>query len=315
MKSFFNLQVILLGLLLRFIFSYHDISRMTSGLLVGPQFTNDVILECGFLHARAVGYLASPTWCSQGFASIVLKAFGNLSMATQMNLLRLSAIVMQLMVAKMIHTIETATIGPSAAKGFSAAFYWLNPWCIVACLQSPIPIALHFLISATIASINHLHISISIMLYIALYVWSFQFLALLPCVIWLLFVSLRAYSVFIYQSMMLVSSIILTTTVLLYASSSKARHAIHFATTYYAASLYEEIHGLDSYSHSPSVSLTWYLNVQVFSDNIRQYFNKLYYFQPFVLAFPIVIRLQNSPYEAVSCYISNTVFFIIVKFV
>jgi hypothetical protein len=57
-------------------------------------------------------------------------------------------------------------------------------------------------------------------------------------------------------------------------------------------SVIESVNTVDVHTYSPTFSVFWYLNTQMF-DEFSDYFSFLYFFQPFLYSWPLTMRLKN----------------------
>lgn len=288
-------SLIAVGLVFRAILHSVDPSSTTQGLMVGPAFSNDLILECSFLNHRQHLNIAPANWCSSYIARFFFGILEMFSKGSQENILMILGLLAQLFVASALEHIEKKTSGSNS--GLASKLYWLNPLTMLSFHLSPIPHLLHVLIAMVLISVTRFDFVTSCASMLILVSCSLQFFAMIPSFCLLHLPEIPVYKYHFLETVFFVTCIIATVTFSFYSLFDVIRHYFDLIFEVVYNMFYQEVFSVDSRSFSPSMSLLWYLKVQMFIEK-SEYFSKLFFSQPFLFGLPLAIRLSESPYES-----------------
>lgn len=218
------------------------------------------------------------------------------SKGSQENILMVLGLLAQLFVASALEHIEKKTSGSNS--GLASKLYWLNPLTMLSFHLSPIPHLLHVLIAMVLISVTRFDFVTSCASILILVSCSLHFFAMIPSFCLLHLPEIPVYKYHFLETVFFVTCIIATVTFSFYSLFDVIRHYFDLIFEVVYNMFYQEVFSVDSRSFSPSMSLLWYLKVQMFIEK-SEYFSKLFFSQPFLFGLPLAIRLSESPYESV----------------
>ena len=197
---------------------------------------------------------------------------------------------------------------------FASSTYWLNPANVFGTLISPFPFLVHMLIlvafRCAVESRKHggrkyplgiLYVFVVCLVSALLTYISPQFVVLIPALVVLM---CRGDGEYFNMTRFTYTIGALAT----FIGWSLICFEVKSPTEF----LRKDMYGLDAHSYSPTLSLNWYLYMQIFEDTSDLYV-RLLYSQPFMFVVPLLIRLYSRSLEVlyiligiVFMYKSNT---------
>jgi hypothetical protein len=249
-----------------------------------------------FLNHRQHLNIAPATWCSSYFARFLFGILEMFSKSSQENILVLLGLLSQIFVASALEHIEDKT--SVSNSGLASKLYWLNPMTMLSFHLSPIPHLLHTLISMVLISVTRFDFVLSCALMLVLVSCSLQFLAVIPSFCVLHLPEVPVYKYHFLETVFFGTCTIATVNFIFYSLFDVIRHYFDKIFEMMYNIFHHEVFSVDSRSFSPSMSLLWYLKVQMFIEKC-EYFSKLFFCQPFLFGLPLAIRLSDCPYESV----------------
>jgi len=259
--SAMKLCLIPLGVLLRILTLHVETSSIQEGLLVGPGLADRAILECSFLDYRGHLDLAPSVWCSSYMSRSFFWALEMFTRSSQLHILNITGLLAQLIVVFSLEHIERIVSG--STFGLAATVYWLNPVTILSCHVSPIPHMLHMLICIILISATKFDWGVSCASFLILTACSLQFIVLLPSFFLLNLPDVPVYKYRFLETVFWYTLVVSSVIIVLYFLFTFVRQYVDIALLSVRELFRREIFSVDSYSFSPSLSLLWYLNVQV----------------------------------------------------
>ena len=279
--------VIILGLFIRLLVYSNQRSYLNIDyLLVGPFYSNEVLLECVYLNRQDQSNDIYIHNCSNYIVQLLSYGLAKLPQVFQIDFLLLSSLLFQVATTMLLYYFEKDI--SKIQYGLAYKLYWLNPANVFGYISSPIPYFIHFVITLLLLSLKYSDLKmLTYFLTLALIAFNLQFISLIPPLLFTYAYSFQNQFKYLSYSLPIFSYFV-------YLYFDKFCDYISYK--------FKSVYLIDDFSLDTSISLTWYLKILVFEEYFF-YFRSLYFFQPFLFSFPLYFRLQNSKYEMVTFFL------------
>jgi hypothetical protein len=299
---------VILGLLFRYLsyIYYPYVTSITQHFIIYSPYRNEIVKECIYLKHLNNNVSEINENCSLAIYDIIA-IFPGWNYIYESNwILPVIGTLFQILTCYFIFNTKQGT--------YSSLFYWLNPVSVISSVSSPIHSLIHLNLSLLYYCAEMKLLIPSVTFLYTLLSYHFPFICLLPSTL----ISLcrkpnSDHTSFSLKRIYIILIFIITICFYLYNSITKScigdnksipynqydgcvnsvfSLLIHTTITKYANSSI-------NYFYNIQFLTKWYLDAEIFHKYIN-YFNILYYFQPFIFTIPLSIRLQNHPNVIVS---------------